>query len=257
MSDDADELERFLSDEFYAVIYPDVVSHGYSPLAFFKRLDNLFRFIETHRESVMKFPYPIDNRLSKEESQAAPISIVSQEYYSYLLDYAYLLCQLHWLIKYKIETNGVSVDKYWRMCSGMVETRAGSACWHYLQHPGSRLPVPDCRASFGQSKPTEPGGHTTIGKIAFIKMMADSPAIETQKAFSYLIETGRKVYASGKFSKHLVARECKGRHGISAEGPDCVGNCHGCKAIDRLIKKYNSKWNWRLNTLPLIKKIRI
>jgi hypothetical protein len=252
-----DELERFLSDEFFAAIYFDVVSHGYSPLTFFKRLDELYRFIETHKDLALKFPYPIQDRLGKESRQGAPESIISEAYLSHLLYHAYLSCQLFWLIKYRIEVNGLLADKNWQLCSGAAETHAAMACWEYLRHPGSLLPAPECGASFRQSKPTGQGGASSKAKLAFIKEMRDSPTRETQKAFSFLIEIGRKVYATGNFNKHLVARACGYKYGISAQGVECTGNCNGCKAIDRLIKRYNPKWNWRRDVLPLIRKTRI
>jgi hypothetical protein len=70
----------------------------------------------------------------------------------------------------------------------------------------------------------------------------------------FIVEKGRMVWSSnnGEVTKHSVARACGGRYGISAEGNRCNGGCHGCKAIDRNIKRYNPTWTWRENILPLI-----
>jgi hypothetical protein len=70
----------------------------------------------------------------------------------------------------------------------------------------------------------------------------------------FIIEKGRMVWSSnnGEVTKHGVARVCGGVYGISALGNTCSGGCHGCKAIDRNIKRYNPTWTWRENILPLI-----
>src|ERR1044072_2871327 len=147
-----DELNRFLSNEFYATIYLDVLSHGYSPLEFFRRLEDLFSWMEINRATSLKYPYPLDELLNESRKPASSEPLASEEYSERITFHAYLLCQLYWLIKSKIEAGSLVVDSYWRQCAGIIEVRASIACWEYLQHARSPLPAPSPRVSFGESK---------------------------------------------------------------------------------------------------------
>ena len=77
------------------------------------------------------------------------------------------------------------------------------------------------------------------------------------EAFNYVVERAREVFLSGyPFTKHRVALWCgntRNPYGISAKNDSCDGNCHGCQAISRLIKKCNLEWTWKTNIADPIK----